>query len=62
VAPGDVVLEDKGFPTIVESTQELGAFVCMPSFKGGEKQFSNFENEEGYKIVSVGIHVERAIS
>ena len=60
--PGDVVLADKGFPTIVESAQERGAFVCMPPFKRGERQFSNFENEEGYKIASVRIHVERAIS
>jgi hypothetical protein len=60
--PGDVMLADEGFPTIVESAQERGAFVYMPPFKQGKRQFSNFENEEGYKIASVRILVERAIS
>ena len=60
--PGDIILADKGFPSIVESAQERGAFVCMPPFKRGDRQFSHSENQECYKIASVRIHVERAIS
>ncbi len=60
--PGDVVLADKGFPTIVESVEEKGAFVCMPPFKRGDRQFSNQENVAGYNCSSVRIHVERAIA
>jgi len=33
----------------------------MPPFKKGDRQFSNFENQEGYKCSKVRIHVERAI-
>ena len=60
--PGDEILADKGFPSIVESAREKGAFVCMPPFKRGDRQFSNSENEKGYKCASVRIHVERAIA
>ena len=35
----------------------------MPPFKSGQKgfQFSTKQNEDGYKIASVRIHIERAI-
>ncbi len=59
---GDEVLADKGFPNIFESVQSKGAFLCMPPFKRGEKQFTHSENEEGFKCASVRIHVERAIA
>ena len=60
--PGDQILADKGFPYIVESVQNIGAFVCMPPFKKGELQFTHKQNETGYQCASVRIHVERAIA
>jgi hypothetical protein len=49
LGPDDVVLADKGFPQIVHDGAEKGAFVIMPPFKRGGKQFTNSENEAGYK-------------
>ena len=59
--PGDVVLVDKGFPQIENDFHNKGSFLVMPPFKRGQRQFSNFENSEGYKCSSVRIHVERAV-
>jgi len=59
--PGDVVLADKGFPRIVSTFENQGAFVVMPPFKRGENQFSSNENVEGYKCARVRIHVERVL-
>ena len=59
--PGDVVLADKGFPQIEADLNNSGAFLVMPPFKRGERQFSDSENTEGFKCSSLRIHVERAI-
>ena len=59
--PGDVVLADKGFPQIEPDCNNKGAFLVMPPFKRGNRQFSESENKEGYKCSSLRIHVERAI-
>jgi len=59
--PGDVVLADKGFPQIEPDLNDAGAFLVMPPFKRGNRQFSSFENSQGYQCSSVRIHVERAI-
>ncbi len=59
--PGDVVLADKGFPQIEADLNNSGAFLVMPPFKRGERQFSDSENREGFKCSSLRIHVERAI-
>ena len=61
IKPGDEVLADKGFPQIEPDLNNVGAFLVMPPFKRGTRQFSDFENTEGYKCASVRIHVERAI-
>jgi hypothetical protein len=59
--PGDKVLADKGFPRIISSVENQGAFIVMPPFKRGQNQFSTDENVEGYKCARVRIHVERVI-
>jgi hypothetical protein len=59
--PGDVVLADKGFPQIEQDLNDSGAFLVMPPFKRGERQFSESENIEGYLCSALRIHVERAI-
>ena len=51
-----------GFPRIVEETNRLGAYVVMPPFKSGGRQFSRQENEECYNVASLRIHVERSIN
>ena len=58
---GDVILGDKGFPTIEEDLNNAGALLVMPPFKRGDKQLTERENREGYEIASVRVHVERAI-
>ena len=59
--PGDVVLADKGFPQIEPDLNNSGAFLVMPPFKRGDRQFSENENIEGYLCSALRIHVERAI-
>ncbi len=59
--PGDKVFADKGFPRIISSVENQGAFIVMPPFKQGQNQFSTDENVEGYKCARVRIHVERVI-
>ena len=51
-----------GFPRVVEEVNRRGAYLVMPPFKTGGKQFSSQENSECYAIASVRIHVERAIN
>ena len=58
---GDVVLADKGFPTIERSVLENHSFLVMPPLVREKRQFSAGQNEEGYQISSLRIHVERAI-
>ena len=59
---GDVVLADKGFPTIEKDVNKAGGILVMPPFKSGERQFSEKQNHDGYKIASVRVHVERCIA
>ena len=59
--PGDTILADKGFPYIAEDATRKGAFLVMPPFKRGDRQFSEQENEDCYNVAQVRIHVERAI-
>jgi hypothetical protein len=63
VEPGDLIMADKGFPSIETSLVEAGGILVMPPFKKGQKnfQFSSVQNDNAYKIASVRIHVERAI-
>ncbi len=58
---GDVILADKGFPTIEQDLNRKGGILVIPPFKIGNRQFSASQNEDGYKIASVRVHVERAI-
>jgi hypothetical protein len=63
VEPGDTILADKGFPTIEARLSEQGGVLVMPPFKRGQThfQFSKAQNENGFKIAKVRIHIERAI-
>ena len=60
--PGDLVMADKGFPSIEADILNRDSFIVMPPFKKGDQQFSQEQNKEGYKIASVRIHVERSIA
>ena len=53
----DRVLADKGFPGFVKDASNAGAFVVMPPFKSKHSQFTEQENQYGYEIASVRIHV-----
>ena len=57
--PDDEVLADKGFPQI---RQVLGDKLVMPPFARTNQQFTPEECQEGYKVASLRIHVERAIA
>jgi hypothetical protein len=46
-------LADKGFPLIQEDANKAGAFVVMPPFKRGERQFSTAENVQGFACSNV---------
>ena len=61
VEEGDIIMGDKGFPTIEQNINAAGGVLLMPPFKSGERQFSVMQNREGYEIASVRVHVERAI-
>jgi len=58
IEPGDVVLADKGFPTIRTQIKDKNAVFVMPPFLHNP-QFSAEEVEETYNIASVRIHIER---
>ncbi|XP_064467669.1 uncharacterized protein LOC135378546 [Ornithodoros turicata] len=61
VEHGDLVLSDKGFPSIRSTVEGKNAILVMPPFALGNLQFSKEEVEDTYCIASVRIHVERAI-
>ena len=61
IEPGDVVMADKGFPSIEADLNKAGAVSVMPPFKSGTKQFTQKQNKDGYECASVQIHVERCI-
>ena len=54
-------MADKGFPSIYEHISNKGCFLVMPPFHRGNRQFTEAENTETYKVASVRVHVERAI-
>lgn len=58
---GDIILADKGFPSVQEKIDNQGkkSFVVMPPFLEGNVAFTKEEAESTYKIASVRIHVER---
>ena len=59
--PGDEILADKGFPHIESKILEAGGVLVMPPFFRENRQFTQEQNDEGYKVASSRIHVERAI-
>ena len=61
IEQGDVVMADKGFPSIEADLNKAGAVLVMPPFKSGSKQFTQKQNKDGYECASVRIHVERCI-
>ena len=58
--PGVAIMADRGF-TIKDMLGELNIELNMPPFLDGRQQLSHKELESGRKIVSLRIHVERAI-
>ncbi|XP_064472486.1 uncharacterized protein LOC135386942 [Ornithodoros turicata] len=60
IEPGDVILSDKGFPSITTSIEGCGAVIVMPPFSCGS-QLSEAEMERTYQVAQVRIHVERVI-
>ncbi|XP_042150735.1 uncharacterized protein LOC120848270 [Ixodes scapularis] len=61
VQPGDVVLSDKGFPSIRTYVAEKCAVLIMPPFSSAGQQFSQEDMDYTYHIAQVRIHVERVI-
>ncbi len=62
IEEGDVVMADKGFPSVETDLNKAGALLVMPPFKSGDRQFSEKQNKDGYECASVRIHVERCIA
>ena len=58
--PGISIIADRGF-TIKDKLKELNIELNLPSFMEGRKQLPAEEVQEGRKIASLRIHVERAI-
>ena len=58
---GDIVMADKGFPTIERDVNRSGGILVIPPFKSGKLQFTEAQNRTGYEIAAVRVHVERAI-
>ena len=58
--PGVSIMADRGF-TIKDMLQELKIELNLPPFMEGRKQLPAGEVQEGRKIASLRIHVERAI-
>ncbi|RLU15714.1 hypothetical protein DMN91_011469 [Ooceraea biroi] len=58
IEPGNLVMADKGFPTIRTQVENKNAVFVMPPFLRNP-QFSAEEVEETYNITSVRIHIER---
>ena len=58
--PGISIMADRGF-TIKDMLKEIGIELNIPPFMEGRQQLPREEVEKGRRIVSVRIHVERAI-
>jgi len=61
VEEGDIIMSDKGFPSIETNVNKAGGIFVMPPFKSGNIQFSSIQNKNCFECASVRIHVERAI-
>lgn len=61
VQPNDVVLSNKGFPTIRTTLADKGAVLVMPPFNVGGGQLSVDDMQSTFNIAQVRVHVERAI-
>lgn len=61
IEPGDLILSDKGFPTIKTIVDGKGAVLLMPPFNSDGSQLSEQDMNSTYQIASVRIHVERVI-
>ncbi|XP_077523146.1 uncharacterized protein LOC144133986 isoform X2 [Amblyomma americanum] len=61
VRPGDLILSDKGFPSIRTTVEGKGAVLLMPPFNSTGGQMSDDDMDMTYKIASVRIHVEIVI-
>lgn len=61
VQEGDIILSDKGFPSIRTDVKDKGGVILMPPFNSGGGQLSQEDMDATYKIASVRIHVERVI-
>lgn len=61
IEPGDLVLSDKGFPTIKTIIDDRGAVLLMPPFNSDGSQLSEQDMNSAYQIASVRVHVERVI-
>ena len=58
--PGISIMADRGF-TVKDLLQEIGAELNIPPFMEGRQQLSAKDVQEGRRIASLRIHVERAI-
>ena len=58
--PGISIMADRGF-TIKDMLQAIGVELNIPPFMEGRQQLPAEEVQEGRRIASVRIHVERAI-
>ena len=58
--PGILIMADRGF-TIRDMLNDLNIELNIPPFMEGRQQLSSRDVEEGRKIASLRIHVERAI-
>ena len=54
----DIVLADKGFPSISNNLSDTGATLIMPPNKTGSFQFTTLQNMYGYQTSTLRIHVE----
>lgn len=61
IEPGDLIMSDKGFPSIETDVQKAGGLLVMPPFKKGKMQLTAKELKDGYECAKVRIHVERCI-
>ena len=58
--PGISIMADRGF-TVKDMLQEVGAELNIPPFMEGGQQLPAKEVQEGRRIASLHIHVERTI-
>ena len=49
----DLILADKGFPSVREHALNRGCYLVMPPFKKGDNQFTEEENIGGHNITTI---------